>query len=615
MNSKKAVKNLNRGKAADVMGITAEHLLFAEDYILDDLCLLVNKIFESGQVTESMKLGLITPVFKKKGSNTDSKNYRGITVIPILTKLIETVIRSRIKPLILESQNGLQRGFTENSSPMNTALILEEYIRDRRDIGAPAYIAFLDAKAAFDVVSHQSLMRKLFNIGVEGNLWTLVNGLHQDAKSAVKWQGDISKKFQVEQGVRQGGILSTDLYKVYSNSLLDRLSTNKDATRIGPVICVAPACADDVAIGADSPDIMQSLLDIGVDNSKMERFILQPVKSVILEILYKLKRSASHHSEGWDLDGVKMPTVNKTMHVGICRSSDTDESAVVENIKKARRTMYSLMSAGLHGENGLDPETSIHLYQIYVLPVLLYGMEVILPRQKYTDMLDKFNKKNLKQLLSLPTTAADPTLYILSGTLPAEAMIHQRALTFFGNIARLPDTSVERQMALRQLSVKPMSSSSWYIAIKKLCILYDLPECTEILHNTPTKAKWRSTVHKAVRKYWPDRIQAVVPLYPSLKWLECSPRQCANNHPLIVSSGSLRDVARIAVHLKIVTGTYILQTNRVAFNQNQIDPTCMLCKSGEETLRHFLLECESLNWVRHPILRDLKYFLNDRAGV
>ena len=168
-------------------------------------------------------------------------------------------------------------------------------------------------------------MLKLFNIGVEGNLWTLVNSLHQDAKSAVKWQGDISKKFQVEPGVRQGGILSTDLYKVYSNSLLDRLSTNKDATRIGPVIYVAPACADDVAIGADSPDIMQSLLDIGVDNSKMERFILQPVKSVILEILYKVKRSASHHSEGWDLDGVKMPTVNKTMHVGICRSSDTDE--------------------------------------------------------------------------------------------------------------------------------------------------------------------------------------------------------------------------------------------------------------------------------------------------
>ena len=49
--------------------------------------------------------------------------------------------------------------------------------------------------------------------------------------------------------------------------------------------------------------------------------------------------------------GVQMSKVDKTMHVGICHSSDTDESAGLENIKKARHTMYSLMSAGLHGEN------------------------------------------------------------------------------------------------------------------------------------------------------------------------------------------------------------------------------------------------------------------------
>ena len=62
-------------------------------------------------------------------------------------------------------------------------------------------------------------MRKLFNIGVEGNLWTIVNSLHQEAQSAVKWQGEISEKFKVDQGVRQGGILSTVLYKVYSSNI------------------------------------------------------------------------------------------------------------------------------------------------------------------------------------------------------------------------------------------------------------------------------------------------------------------------------------------------------------------------------------------------------------
>ena len=127
-----------------------------------------------------MKLGLVTPVFKKEGSSTDSKGYREISFIPIFTKALEFVIRSRLKPLILENQNNLQRGFTEDSSPMNTVLISEAFIRGRRDMGAPAYITFLDAKAAFEVVAHQSLMLKLFKIGVECNLWTLINSLHQE---------------------------------------------------------------------------------------------------------------------------------------------------------------------------------------------------------------------------------------------------------------------------------------------------------------------------------------------------------------------------------------------------------------------------------------------------
>ena len=54
-----------------------------------------------------------------------------------------------------------------------------------------------------------------------------------------------------------------------------------------------------------------------------------------------------------------MPNVTQTMNMGIMRYADTEQSATKENacIQKARRTLYSLMSSGLHGENGLDPES------------------------------------------------------------------------------------------------------------------------------------------------------------------------------------------------------------------------------------------------------------------
>lgn len=59
------------------------------------------------------------------------------------------------------------------------------------------------------------------------------------------------------------------------------------------------------------------------------------------------------------------------------------------------------------------------------------------------------------------------------------------------------------------------------------------------------------------------------------------------------------------VKLKLVTGTYILQVNRVAFNQNQIDPTCMMCNQEPETVDHFLIRCSTLNQVRKPIMDSI----------
>ena len=178
-----------------------------------------------------------------------------------------------------------------------------------------------------------------------------------------------------------GGILSTDLFKVHGNTLLDRIQETGKGCYIGEICCAAPTCADDMLVLTDAEYAMQFLLNIAVDNSIMEKYLLQPVKSVLLYILNITTRRANTNSQpSLYLKGEPMPVVDETMHMGILQSSDTKESAVRENIAKAQRTLYSLMSSGLHGENALDPETSIHLLQIYVLPVMVYGLEVVLPK-------------------------------------------------------------------------------------------------------------------------------------------------------------------------------------------------------------------------------------------
>ena len=594
----RAIKSLNTGKSADIFNIQSEHFIHCAELITPILVHLFNSMFRTGCAPDCMKLGVLTPVFKRKGSNLDAKNYRGITITPTISKILEALIRERIKPVITENQNPLQRGFTEGSSPMNCSLILEEYIRNNKDSKMPTYIAFLDAKSAFDVVSHSSLLRKVYHLGIDGALWNITNSLHTNAKTLIKWDGQFSEEFDIHQGVKQGGVMSTDLYKVYGNTLLDRLDGIYKGATIGEIGCAAPACADDVAVASSEPDPLQSLVHTSADYGSMERFDFQLVKSVIL----KVDSNGDDDDYVWTLNGEPMPVVTESMHVGVLRSANTESSAVAENIKKARRTLYSLMPAGCHGNNGQDPETTIQLLQTYVLPILIYGMEVVLPKGKQLDALEKFYKKYLKLLLSVPVTAADPAVYILSGTVPIEATIHKRALILFGNISRLIMEAVEKRIAYRQLNIKGHRSNSWFIAIRELCVKYDLTNPLELLQDPPSKESWKRTVNKQVNSYWTTRIGRSVEMYTSLRHLHAGEFRYGRRHPVIRTIGNAREIPRITTKLKLVTGTYILQCNRSAFNQNEIEPTCLLCKTDIENTEHFLLCCPALHSARQSIL-------------
>ena len=68
---------------------------------------------------------------------------------------------------------------------------------------------------------------KLFHIDVEGITWNLIHSLHKKTQTVIRWCGETSEPFEpeIQQGLRQGGVLSTDLYKVYSNPLLDRVTS------------------------------------------------------------------------------------------------------------------------------------------------------------------------------------------------------------------------------------------------------------------------------------------------------------------------------------------------------------------------------------------------------
>ncbi len=117
-------------------------------------------------------------------------------------------------------QSELQFGFTKGLSPTIASLLWSEAVIDAKSNKQPLYIATLDSQKAFDVVHHQILLTKLYHQGISGHMWSMIQSMYSDLTAKVKWCSEVSDSFKIQQGVRQGGILSTHFYKAYVNNLL-----------------------------------------------------------------------------------------------------------------------------------------------------------------------------------------------------------------------------------------------------------------------------------------------------------------------------------------------------------------------------------------------------------
>ena len=261
-NVSEMIGDLKNNKAPDMWGICSEHLKHEDPVLLEMLTTLINQVLRRRQIPPDLKRGVITPVYKGKGDKSIPDSYRRITVTSLVGKLIEKTLVRPTKDILQPKLNRLQRGFCGGSSSVNTALLVTEACAEAQDAKAPLYAAFLDASKAFDVVWHQGLFLKLMQLGITDDLWMLYRDLYNGMSSAVKWEGEYCTEFNETQGVRQGGIPSTELFKVRGDSLLDRIEKSLLGFSVGTVDLSVPTCADDMILLSSSPIDLQAMINI-----------------------------------------------------------------------------------------------------------------------------------------------------------------------------------------------------------------------------------------------------------------------------------------------------------------------------------------------------------------
>jgi hypothetical protein len=278
----RAIKNLKPGKSPDSDGISAEYHKNAMDDLKPLILHILNTIIEELDIPQMLKRGIMTPVLKKNKDRQNPANYRGITVTKIFTKIIQSILKSRVDIQIDQIQNPLLKRFTEAIPMLFAAFIASEVIIESSTNNDELLLLTLDAEKAFDKLNHEILFNKLYHNGIKGDMWVLLRNMYREMITQVKWDNHLSENIYVNQGIQQGAKLSTSLYKCYNYAILDSVTEGGLGSHLGTISVATPTCADDILILANSECELQSIMDIIYHHTQRDLVKINPQKSDLI---------------------------------------------------------------------------------------------------------------------------------------------------------------------------------------------------------------------------------------------------------------------------------------------------------------------------------------------
>ena len=167
--------------------------------------------------------------------------------------------------------------------------------------------------------------------------------------------------------------------------------------------------------------------------------------------------------------------------------------------------------------------------------------------------------------------------------------------------------SIESDIALRQLVMKDEHDKSWFMFVREILNLYNLPSIFYLLSNPPSKTEWKRLLNDAVNSATEATWKQDIEEKSSLKYVNTDLLKVGKSHHVwSTTRNSIHDSRRAQIKSKLLTGTYILQGNRAAFNQYQVNSTCKLCSAAPETRQHFISECDFLEKERTDYIEKLQ---------
>ena len=494
-NIKDAVNMLKNNKKEE-NGLNSNHLKHGTDRLYVIISLLFNCMLSHGIAPDELLLGTMIPLIKdSRGKKHSSDNYRALTIGTGLSKLLDIVIRNKQTDALKTSD--LQFGFKEKSSTTTCTFAVLETIEYYKKNGSNIHVLLLDASKAFDRVNYIKLFEKMLKKGMCPLTVRLLLNMYTEQKLQVKWNDILSDKFDVSNGVRQGGILSPLFYTIYIDDLLEKLKRKGIGCHIGHHFVGVFGYADDIILLCPSVSGLMKMIKICEEYANEHDIIFNGKKSKYLVFgkngKYKINHTVIVNNEVVD-------RCEKADYLGHpLQTENTTEALAEKGINNLNGSYHSFMSRF----RDCNTTTRDKLFHQYCSS--MYGSQLWLLNSNTVDKILARWRKYHRVVLEVPNTTHSDILPIISDRMPLRCTLDLKFISFYRSIAS-SENAILKYMAKYMLN---SHTSTMCRNIRHICYKYKI-NIDDILTMSAGK------IRKVVYNKWFSSINPDYPIHANV---------------------------------------------------------------------------------------------------
>ena len=612
MSELKSFELLQRMKPSvhDLQGLTVNHFLYAGPTGWKHFHLLLINLINNINATSIEEINVVYAIVLLKGHKKDKncdRSYRTISTCTVVAKGLDLYLRDLHKDSwnLVQAETQFQG---EGSSRDLAAILLTETIEHSlHSLEEPVFVLYLDAKSAFDNVLRQILIRNLFNCGTTGHSLLYFDNRLKNRQTFVDWDGHIMGPVKDECGLEQGGINSSDFYKIYGREQLNSAQESALGVPLGNLTISAIGIADDTALISNNLQNLQFLLHLTEIFCNKYHVTICAEKTK-LQVYHnkktELKAKYARMTNPINIIGNKVEFVERAEHVGIVRSTSSgNDIPIFSRITAHKNALAAVLHTGIARGHRGNPVASLRVEQLYGVPVLLSGLAPLVLTKAEESAIDSHHRDIVASLQRLlPCTPRAVTLF-LAGSLPGSALLHLRKLCFFGMICRLL-TNILHRHALNIFNRETISNKSWFHQIRHICLQYNLPHPAELLRAQLPKEKYKKLVKSHVIDYWETLLREESKALPSLCFFFPNFMSLSKPHPIWWTAGSSPDqIAMATIQARMISGRFRTAALCSHWSSNS-NGNCQLsdsCSNTSEDISHILAHCVALQPTRQKL--------------